>query len=155
MLRCDHTSVGVLVYRTGRLLLIERQRPPYGFAPPAGHVDTRGSYQIAAAAELLEEVGLKAEKLVLIAQGRRANPCRRPGGTWHYWKIYRASARGKVRPNISEVKKVTWCSRAELRILANRTIELRKGDVSSEDWKSQPGLEPVWLDWLEMIKALS
>jgi len=36
---CDNTSVGMLVRKEDKVLLLERMKPPYGFAPPAGHVD--------------------------------------------------------------------------------------------------------------------
>lgn len=35
---CDHTSVGMFVWRGGKLLLIERAKFPFGFAVPAGHL---------------------------------------------------------------------------------------------------------------------
>ena len=37
--KCDHTSVGMLVWKNKKILLIERKKAPFGFAPPAGHVD--------------------------------------------------------------------------------------------------------------------
>src|SRR5947207_2446167 len=96
---CDHTSVGVLVRRGSDLLLIERKRPPYGFAPPAGHVDHRPTWEDAARAELCDEVGLSAGPLILIFEGRKNNHCRRTGGNWRYWKVYSATASGVLRPN--------------------------------------------------------
>ena len=67
----------MLVWRDGKLLLIKRARPPYGFAPPAGHVDTHSSFEVAARKELKEEVGLDTESIKLIVEGRKDNPCRR------------------------------------------------------------------------------
>lgn len=154
ILKCDHTSVGILVYRSGRLLLIERKKPPYGFAPPSGHVDDRGSFEEAATAELLEEVGLATTGLALIREGRKENPCRRPGGTWHYWKIYRADTIGASRPSASEVLSLFWSSPNQLRGLAKRTKKYNRGEISEDSWRRQPGLEPVWLDWLEDIGDL-
>jgi len=147
--------VGILVYRGGKLLLIERRKPPFGFAPPAGHVDGRNSFEEAAAAELFEEVGLKATELRLVAEGRKNNPCRRPNGSWHFWKIYQASTVGKLRSGTKEVKSITWCSHENLLDLANRTKEYTLGDVSEESWTKMPGLEPVWLEWAEDLGLLS
>ena len=31
---CDHTSVGMIIKRGEETLLIERKKPPFGFAPP-------------------------------------------------------------------------------------------------------------------------
>ena len=38
-MKCDHTSVGILVWKDSKLLLIERKNFQFGFAPPAGHLD--------------------------------------------------------------------------------------------------------------------
>src|SRR3546814_880586 len=94
MSECDHTSVGMLVWRADKLLLVERRKPPFGYAPPAGHVDDHGSFEEAAHAELEEEVGLHIKSLELLAEGRKDNECRRENGTWHYWKVYKVSAVG-------------------------------------------------------------
>ena len=82
---CDHTSVGILVFHEKQLLLIDRKKPPFGLAAPAGHVDAHGSeseseetqYLAAAKAELQEEAGLKAKAtdLKLVAEGRKDNHC--------------------------------------------------------------------------------
>lgn len=158
---CDHTSVGVLVERSGKLLLIERRKPPIGFAPPAGHVDSHRDangepdFEAAARAELFEEVGLKVLDLRLVAKGRKENTCRRIGGSWHDWKIYRAIASGDVKPSAAEVKAFVWCSRRQLRSLAERTRQFQAGNVSQADWTINPGLEPVWLDWLTEIGELT
>ena len=54
---CDNKSVGMIITRDENLLLIERRKPPFGFAPPAGHVDDKGSFENAAREEVQEEVG--------------------------------------------------------------------------------------------------
>ena len=144
---CDHKSVGILVWRRGRLLLIERRRPPFGIAPPAGHVDEHVSYELAARAELREEVGLQARRLSLLGEGHKDNPCRRPGGTWHYWKIFEADAQGRVRRSHEETVSVTWYSVPELQALHARTQSYAQADVSDMQWRNNPGLEPVWADW--------
>ena len=68
---CDHTSVGMLVYKDDKILLIERKKYPFGFATPAGHIDNKGSYENAAREELEEEVGLKAKSLKLLTEGKK------------------------------------------------------------------------------------
>jgi ADP-ribose pyrophosphatase YjhB (NUDIX family) len=145
---CDHTSVGILVHREGRLLLLERQRPPFGLAPPAGHVDARPSFEAAAISELFEEVGLTATAVSLVAEGRRNNPCRRPDGHWHYWRIYTAQTIGEAMPNRAEAKRLMWCSVEQLAELAARTNNFCAGKIGEADWISEPGLEPIWRDWL-------
>jgi ADP-ribose pyrophosphatase YjhB (NUDIX family) len=74
---CGHISVGMIIRSDDKVLLIERMKYPFGFAPPAGHGDGDKSYEIAAKRELHEEVGLKAVDLGLIFEGRKENRCRR------------------------------------------------------------------------------
>ena len=108
---CDHTSVGVLVWKQSRLLLINRKLPPPGLAPPAGHVDDHGSFEDAAIAELYEEVGLHAKALTLIFEVTLTNRCRRPNGTWHQWKVFEASVSDfKLNRSTREVRGVRWLS---------------------------------------------
>jgi 8-oxo-dGTP pyrophosphatase MutT (NUDIX family) len=56
-------------------LLIERRQFPFGFAPPAGHVDDGETYIDAACRELQEEVGLEAPLLFRVPNvGRFGRP---------------------------------------------------------------------------------
>jgi len=123
------------------LLLIERKSKPFGMAPPAGHVDDHGSFENAARCELLEEVGIRASQIELIAEGYRENWCRRPRGYWHYWKIYRADTVGDVQISKDEVVSHRWCTRDELSHLAAKTLrhlERRSSDfeVKSDNLQS-------------------
>lgn len=151
---CDHTSVGVLVWKKGRLLLIQRKKTPHGFAPPAGHVDSHGSFRDAAIAELREEVGLRATDVKLVALGRKENPCRRKGGNWHYWHIYLAQVEGSVVQCVDEVETHRWVDEEELGQLAVRTEEYLGGQIAQSDWETTPGLEPVWYDWLHELQLI-
>lgn len=154
--QCDHTSVGMLVWRDGKLLLIERKKFPPGFAAPAGHVDGDADYETSARRELREEVGLEAGDMMLLREGRRENPCRREGGTWHYWKIYRAEvdASCEVVRSQDETKRAEWCSGERIRALAARTEAYLRGEVPEEDWGKDPGLEPVWYAWLKELDII-
>lgn len=151
---CDHTSVGILVFRDGKLLIIDRKRPPLGLAAPAGHVDKHGDpndpeekqYEQAAINELKEEAGLTATSLTLIDEGRMENPCRRPGGDWHYWRIYHAEAEGELQPSTEETRGHFWCSKEQMAaLLDNESVRMDHGEI---------GLEPVWRDWFERINVL-
>ncbi|MEK7542805.1 MAG: NUDIX hydrolase [Patescibacteria group bacterium] len=152
---CDHTSVGILVWKEGELLLIERMRKPIGFAPPAGHVDSNPSFEEAAHSELWEEVELIATGLRFLAEGRKENPCRRWDGTWHYWKIYEAMVENyNVKASPDETKQYMWCSKDKLKELAQRTEEYLAKKITDNEWQSKPGLEPVWKEWLTEIGIL-
>jgi 8-oxo-dGTP diphosphatase len=132
---CDHTSVGMFVWKEGKLLLIERRKFPPGFAVPAGHVDGDDTYEEAAKRELKEEVGLDAVKLELVYEGRRENPCRREGGTWHHWKIYKVEAAGEVKRSEEETKQAGWYSVEEMRAMYDK-------------------IEPVWQVLFKELKVL-
>lgn len=154
--KCDHTSVGMLVWKKEGLLLIERKKIPFGFAPPAGHVDGDNSFEIAAKRELKEEVGLNVGHIELLIEGRKENQCRREDGNWHYWKIYKIEVSGSMKRNKDEVKRVNFYSKSNLRLLAAKTDQYLRGNIEQGEWEKSPGLELVWYEWfkeLGVIKA--
>jgi len=152
--KCDNKSVGILVRKGSDLLLIERKLPPYGFAPPAGHVDDHGSFEKAARAELKEEVGLDTENLQLIKEGVMDNPCRREGGSWHCWQIFEANVSGEIVGSERETKQVGWHNEASLQLLGKRTEDYQAGLITEKEWETAPGIEPVWHDWFISIGIL-
>jgi ADP-ribose pyrophosphatase YjhB (NUDIX family) len=149
---CDHTSVGMVVIRDGKILLNERMKYPFGYAPAAGHVDAHEtgdeSYEASAVRELWEEVGLTAVSLELVYEGRKENRCRREGGSWHYWKVYRVEVEGEVNRSLDETKNVGWYDIEEINALAGKTTDYLNGEISEEEWQAHPGLETVWYDFL-------
>lgn len=149
--RCNNTSVGVLVVRDGRLLLVERKRVPYGWAPPSGHVEDGESYPDAAQRELREETGLLATRLIRRLRQRHENQCRRPGGLVHYWEVYEAIAIGEPAFCEEEVSSHQWATQAELGELADITRDRLATDAGPGEWEQLPGLEPVWLDMLDSL----
>ena len=151
---CDHTSVGMLVWKENKLLLIERAQFPFGFAPPAGHVDGDQTFEDGARRELKEEVGLETQELKLVAEMRRENQCRRDGGNWHYWKIYQVTVYGEINRSEEETKRTDWYSREEIQELAQRTEKYKNKEISEEEWKQNPGIEPVWYDWFQQLKII-
>jgi ADP-ribose pyrophosphatase YjhB (NUDIX family) len=150
---CDNKSVGMLVWKEGSLLMIERKKYPFGFAPPAGHVDSDSSFESAAIRELLEETGLKTKNFQLLTEGRKDTSCRR-GGTWHYWKIYKMKVEGDLIQNIHESKQIKWFSKNEMQKLARRTQQYIDGRISEEEWQASPGIEVVWYEWLTKLKII-
>lgn len=151
---CDHKSVGVIVKKGNKILFIERKKPPYGFAPPAGHVDNKGSFENAAKEELEEEVGLTATDLKLLLEGRKNNPCRRENGTWHFWKVYETKTKGKLKRSKSETKQIKWLGLSEIKSLAKKTDKYLKGEINQQEWEHNPGLEPVWYEWFKELKII-
>jgi len=151
---CDHTSVGMLIWNDDKLLLVERSKFPFGFAPPAGHMDGDASYEESAKREVEEEVGLKVENLELLVEGRKENKCRREDGSWHYWKIYKAETTGEVQRSLDETKQAIWLSVDELKLLSQKTEEYLAGKISEEEWQKNPGLESVWYEWFKELKII-
>jgi ADP-ribose pyrophosphatase YjhB (NUDIX family) len=151
---CDHTSVGMIVWDNGSLLLIERKKFPFGFAPPAGHVDGDGTYEIAAKRELHEEVGLSTVSLELVLEQDKRNSCRRKYGTWHHWKVYNVTTVGEIKRSKEEAKQAGWFSVAEVNELARRTENYLQGKISENSWRKRPGLEVVWYEHLKDLKIL-
>jgi ADP-ribose pyrophosphatase YjhB (NUDIX family) len=151
MTSCDHSSVGILVWHDNKLLLIERKFFPYGFAPPSGHCDG-DSFDEAAKRELKEEVGLETADLKLLLEDKVENNCKRPGGSWHDWKVYEAKASGEIAPSKNETKQVGWYSIEQIKNLAEKTNSYLKKRLTEEEWESSPGLETVWYDFFKKLK---
>lgn len=151
MKTCDHDCVGMIVRRENKVLLIERKKYPFGFAPPAGHVDGDKTYEIAASRELEEEVGLKALGLKLIFEGRKENPCRRIDGTWHYWKIYEVKTAGEISRSLDETKQAGWYTQDQIITFAEKTKKYLANEVSEDEWQKSPGLEVFWYENLAFI----
>ncbi|OGE94694.1 MAG: hypothetical protein A3B10_04670 [Candidatus Doudnabacteria bacterium RIFCSPLOWO2_01_FULL_44_21] len=144
----------MLVWQNKSLLLIERIKPPYGFAPPAGHIDEGESFEEAATRELKEEVGLDTTGIELAIEGRKDNSCRREGGSWHYWKIYKVETTGEVKRSEDETKQARFFTKDELVDLAERTQKYLAGGIEQGEWEKSPGLEPVWYEWLKELKII-
>lgn len=152
---CDNKSVGMLIWNDGKLLLIERKLFPFGFAPPAGHVDSHGSWDQAVRDEVNEEVGLIPKEIKLIAEGKKDNPCRRQGGSWHYWKIYEVRTEGELRRSEVETKQAGWYEKDRIAVLAKRTEKYLAHELSDEEWEESPGIEPVWYQWFKELGVLT
>ena len=153
MKTCDNATVGVLIERDGRWLMIWRANFPPGVAPVAGHVyDEHASYEDAARAEVAEETGLHVEALSHTGiLGWQPNRCRRAPGTLgigHVWLIYLATVSGQVKPSEREAQTARWLSQPEIQVLAERTVRYARNEVTGEEFALDPGIEPVWVSFL-------
>ncbi|MGC4959749.1 NUDIX hydrolase [Actinomadura citrea] len=151
---CDGHSVGVIVTNGSARVLIGDRADGAGAAPPAGHVyDAHNNSRAAARAEVREETGLFVTDLTEITSGYRANRCKRgdseqgPGHTWH---VFRAGAVGHIEADPGSYTNLRWVSVPELRELTARTIAYARGQVSASEWAERPGIEPVWVLWLQL-----
>jgi len=135
-----HYSVGAVIERKrdGKFLFVDRMKPPFGLACPAGHLDEGGeSAEEACAREVREEVGLGVKVLELIFEEEAAhNQCSR-GVDTHYWRVYRCELDDEdalPTRNLSEVRAVYWLSSDEIREKA------REGK-----------LEAIWIFWFRKM----
>lgn len=155
---CDNKSVGILVWRDGKLLMVERKKYNFGFAVPAGHQDGDNP-ETCAKKELWEEVGLNAKKLATKLARDLKNPCGRENGAHHEWTIVEAEEwDGEIRPSEDETKGYLWADRETIRGFAralekfaerkkipldlDHLPELTRATNEDEKWKAHPGLEP-------------
>lgn len=138
MKECSKKSVGVVIEKSGKLLLIDRKKFPFYWAGVAGHIEKGETPRIAAIKEVGEEVGLKVKRLKLLIKRRKFynNPCRR-GSKSHYWWVFKADFAGSVEIRREEVKRYRWFTPAEIKKLA----ESKK-------------LEPVWVKIFKIVKVL-
>lgn len=155
---CDNKSVGILVWKDGALLMIERKKYNFGFAIPAGHQDGDDP-GTTAKKELSEEIGLAAEELEEKLSLTLPNPCKRDGGTHHEWTIFEAAKwSGEIKPSADETKSYLWADPEKVSQFAQRLKEFayekkivldqenlpRLVKETNEDvsWQQNPGLEP-------------
>lgn len=108
-----HFSVGALIERNGKYLLIERAKPPLGFAVVAGHVDEGESPEAALAREVKEESGLDLESSSLILEGELDDTCRH-NITVHYWYLYKCTTKGEITANEKETLSIGWYTKEEM-----------------------------------------
>lgn len=128
-----HYSVGALIKRDGKYLLIDRLKPPFGFAGVAGHVDEGETPKQALIREVWEESGLKViSSKLLFEEELDWNWCRREIGV-HYWYLYECEVEGEIIENKSETKAISWYSQEQI-------IQLK--------------LEEVWAYWFKKLGLL-
>jgi 8-oxo-dGTP pyrophosphatase MutT (NUDIX family) len=142
--------VGVILHDSEQgILLINRAKPPYGWAAPAGHVDDHGDSMTTAIEEVYEETGLvvAASALRLVIQNRRIEgECRR-GGTYHDWDVYIATVpHGEINTNPDEVQGIMFANQSTLQALHTQTIHATP---------QNPGLEPVWQTFFSELHYLN
>jgi 8-oxo-dGTP pyrophosphatase MutT (NUDIX family) len=158
---CDHRSVGVIIRNTeGKHLLLTRAKPPAGRAPVAGHVDEHGTFNQAAVAEAWEEAGLSLGELTLVDNAVMANICRRPPShethDGHHWIVYETLVTDTSTTfSADETRGGDWYAEAELQALADRTADYAAGRISEAEWQQDPGLEPVWVELLQVAGWIS
>jgi len=112
-----HYSVGAVIHKDGRYLLIDRGVPPPGFAGVAGHIDEGEEAKEAIAREVAEETGLHVESMELLwEEFVEWNWCSK-GVTGHYWYVYACEVSGEIARDERETKSAGWYSAEEIKVL--------------------------------------
>ncbi len=128
-----HYSVGAIIQRNGKYLMIDRNNPPFGFACPAGHIDGNEKPEETVKREVKEETGLEVTCLKLLDEEElNWNWCER-GVTVHYWYVFECGVNGILKRSEKETKSAGWYSAEEIK-------ELK--------------LEPSWNYWLKKIGVI-
>jgi FAD synthetase len=129
-----HKSVGAVVRKDNKILMIDRAIFPFGWACPAGHVDSGETATKALKREVKEETGLEVLKYKLLFHEFVGwNKCSR-GVKGHDWLVYEVLEwSGRIKKNVREEKNIKWVDIREIKKLK---------------------LEKVWGYWFKKIKFL-
>ncbi len=125
-----HHSVGAVIKRDNKYLLIERREFPLGFAGLAGHIDEGEEPKAAVVREVFEEGGLEVTNAKLLySEMVEWNECSYHV-KGHFWHLYECETKGELKIDAHEAKSFNWYSAEEIKHLQ---------------------LELVWKYWLEKI----
>ena len=128
-----HKSVGAIIKKNGKILMLDRAMFPFGWACPAGHVKKSEKEEEALKREIKAETNIKIKDFKLIAhEFIDWNECRK-GVKGHEWFLYEIKSwEGEVKSN-NESKEIGWYSKKEI-------LELE--------------LETVWNYWFSKFKII-
>lgn len=136
-----HFSVGAVIQnKEGDFLLVDRMKPPYGFAGIAGHIDEGESIKSALYREIGEESKLQVRATALLAcEEVKNNFCNR-GVKIHHWTLFRCRLQDEnqiAQRNPLEARSIGWYSEKQVRQMAR-----------------EDRLEPVWEYWFRKLKVI-
>ena len=128
-----HYTVGAIIERDGKYLLIDRALPPYGWAGVAGHLSDGEDPDDAIIRKVNEEVGLEViTKKILYREEVPWNTCRLCVDC-HYWNLYKCEIKGDVSIDPEGAKSYDWVSKEGI---------------------SKLKLEPVWNYWFRKLRII-
>lgn len=128
-----HYSVGALIKRDGRYLLIDRTNIPFGFAGLAGHIDEGEDELTAVEREVKEESGLTIVRSTLLFEEELDwNRCGRNVSS-HYWYLFACDVSGEPVLDPEEAVSMGWYTPEEIKKLV---------------------LEPAWEYWFKKLDII-
>src|SRR3989338_1709728 len=126
-----HYSVGALIVKDGKYLLLDRRRKPYGFAGVAGHIEIGETPVEAIERKVKEESNLDSVTCqILFDEEVVWNECSY-GDFAHYLYLFKINVDGTdFKLNEDEGKEMGWFTKEYIKRL---------------------NLEPVWRYWFEKL----
>mgnify|MGYP001585641881 CR=1 FL=1 len=132
-----HFSVGAVIIKNNKFLLINRNLYPPGYAGIAGHVNKNEIPEEALKREVKEETNYKiTDKKLLFHEIIQGNECR-TGFNIHEWHLYDCKCNGKLKILRREEKSIQYMTKQQINKLYK-----------------QGKLEPVWEYWFKKLKVI-
>lgn len=132
-----HFSVGAIIKKENKYLIINRNLYPAGYAAIAGHVNKGETPEKALAREVKEESNLDiVNKRLLFHEIITGYECR-TGFKKHEWRVYNCECTGHIK----------ICKREEKSIGYSTIQQINK-------LYKQGKLEPIWEYWFKKLKII-
>ena len=132
-----HYSIGAIILKKNKYLLIDRATPPLGFACIAGHIDENESPEQALVREIKEESGLDVEGYKLLFKEELDwNWCSK-GIEVHYWYVYKCKTSGEIKFNNKETKSIGYYTQKQIK-----------------EFSKNKKLEAVWEYWFRKLNII-
>ena len=128
-----HYSVGAIIKRDDKYLLIDRTNVSLGFAGLAGHIDEGEDATQSLKREVKEESGLNVESEKLIGEEMVSNVSCVHGISDHHWYVFECTVSGEVVKDAHEAKSIDWYTKDEIQNLK---------------------FEPSWDYWFKKLRIL-
>lgn len=114
----QHFSVGAIIKKDNKILIINRNLPPLGFAAIAGHIEEKEIPLQALKREIKEETALDLisqkflfKKLIIQKQDCFFKAKR------HKWYVYECKCKGELKPLKKEVKSLRFLNKKQIKDL--------------------------------------
>jgi len=110
-----HIIVGAIIRMDEKILMIDRNNPPFGWAIPGGHLEGRELPEKALKREVLEEVGINAKELKLLdREVLPIDPCKEGVKEYEFYLYEALFWEGRAKKN-DEIRKISWLSIEEIK----------------------------------------